>query len=314
MPARTMTDSQPSFAIMGSGGVGGYFGARLAQAGYRCTFIARGAHLAALRRRGLRIDGPDEDFTIAPCTATDRPEDIGPVDFVLFTVKLWDTESAGAACRPLLGPGAALVSLQNGVDSEPLLCELLGREQVMGGVAQISATISEPGRVTRLSPFASLRVGELDGGISARGKRLAAALADAGLEVELSADIQRALWKKFMFLTGISALTALTRQPVGRIREDPDTRALLVEVMAEVLAVATAKGIGLSEQDLSGSLRFIDTLPAAMRASMAMDLERGNRLELDGLSGAVVRLGRELGLETPANRFICTALKLSAAP
>ncbi len=307
-----MTDNKPSFAVFGSGGVGGYFGACLARAGYATTFIARGEHLQAMRRSGLQIESPQEQFAITPCVATDQPEAVGPVNFVLFTVKLWDTRVAGAACLPLLGPDTAVVSFQNGVDSEQVLSEVLGREAVMGGVAEISATLAGPGRVQRFSPFARLRVGELDGNATPRAQQLVTALEQAGVEVSMEADIQRAVWKKFMFLTGLSAITALTRKSIGPLREDADTRGLLIDIMTEVLRVAQAQKIPLSEADLQAYLKFIDTLPVQMRASMAVDLERGNRLELDGLSGAVVRLGGQSGIAVPANRFVCTALKLSA--
>ncbi len=307
-----MPDQKPSFAIMGSGGVGGYFGACLARAGNPVTFIARGAHLQAILQQGLQIQNPDGTFSLSPCTATDRPESIGKVDFVLFAVKLWDTCQAGAACEALLGPHSAVVSLQNGVDSEHQLAQLLGEDRVMGGVAEISATISGPGCVLRMSPFARLRVGELDGTDTSRCRQLVSALENAGVDVEHSQDIQRAIWKKFMFLVGLSALTAVTREPIGRIRADDQTRGLLNQVMAEVMLLAQAREITLSDDDLSGLMRFVDTLPADMRASMAIDLDRGNRLELDWLSGAVVRLAREMDLTTPANQFVHTALKLAA--
>ena len=305
-----MTETKPRFAIMGSGGVGGYFGARLVQAGYDTSFIARGAHLDAIRKYGLRIEDPDESFAVR-ADATDDPAEIGPVDFVLFAVKLWDTEQAGAACRPMLGPDSVVVSLQNGVDSEDQLCTLLGAQHVMGGVAEISATIAEPGLIKRVSPFARARIGELDGRHSPRSVRLAEALSQSGIEVDHSDNITEAIWNKFLFLVGLSALTALTRQPIGRIRKDPDTRALFKQVIKEVLAVAMAKGIPLSEHTVAERMQFTDSLPGAFMGSMAIDLERGNRLELDWLSGAVVRLGKELGVPTPANSFVYTALKLS---
>ena len=304
-----MQADRPTFAIMGSGGVGGYFGACLARAGFPVTFIARGTHLDAIAQDGLVIETPDETFSvIAPVTAD--PATIGPVDFVLFSVKLWDTEEAALACRSLIGPGTAIISLQNGIDSEDVLRSALGSDHVMGGVAEISATISAPGRISKVSPFNRIRFGEFDNRISERTRRLAQCLAEAGIDHANEADIHVAIWNKFILLAGMSAMTALTRKPIGEIRSDPDTRLLLERVMTEVFAVGRARGVALSDDAVSERLRFIDTVPADMRASMAIDLEQGRRLELPWLSGAVVRLGAELDIAVPANDFVCRALKL----
>jgi 2-dehydropantoate 2-reductase len=307
-----MTD-RPRIAIMGSGGVGGYFGGRLAQAGMDVRFIARGAHLAAMRERGLRINSPLGDAHIEPVRATDNPAEIGPVDYVLFATKLWDTQSAGEACRPLIGPETAVISLQNGVDAEERLAVILGADHVMGGVAAISAVIGAPGVIDHLGGFASISFGELDGSRSARAERLMAALHEAGINAKIPDDIGKTIWRKFIFLVGLSALTSVTRKTIGPLREDPECRALLARVLAETAAVARARGIAIDEDTAEERLTFLDNLPASMTSSMAGDLERGNRLELDWLSGAVVRMGRELGVDTPANGFINTALKLSAS-
>ena len=307
-----MTD-RPRFAIMGSGGVGGYFGGRLAQAGFDVSFIARGPHLAAMREQGLRLDSPLGDAHIKPAHATDDPAEIGPVDYVLFATKLWDTESAGEACRPLIGPETAVISLQNGVDAEDRLARILGAGHVMGGVAAISAVIGAPGVIDHLGNFAKIIFGELNGARTARGERLMAALDEAGIDATIADDIGKTIWNKFIFLVGLSALTSVTRKTIGPVREDPDCRALLVRVLAETVAVARAHGIALDADSEAERLAFLDNLPAAMTSSMAGDLARGNRLELDWLSGAVVRMGRELGVDTPANDFINTVLKLSAA-
>ena len=307
-----MTD-RPRFAIMGSGGVGGYFGGRLAQAGFDVSFIARGPHLAAMREQGLRLDSPLGDAHIKPAHATDDPAEIGPVDYVLFATKLWDTESAGEACRPLIGPETAVISLQNGVDAEDRLARILGAGHVMGGVAAISAVIGAPGVIDHLGDFARILFGELNGARRARGERLMAALDEAGIDATIADDIGKTIWNKFIFLVGLSALTSVTRKTIGPVREDPDCRALLVRVLAETVAVARAHGIALDADSEAERLAFLDKLPHAMTSSMAGDLARGNRLELDWLSGAVVRMGRELGVDTPANDFINTVLKLSAA-
>ncbi len=304
-----MTIAKPRFAIMGSGGVGGFFGAALARAGYDTTFIARGRHLDAMRENGLRIEGPDDSFRLAPVMATDDPQEVGPVDFVLFAVKAWDTEPSGAACRPLIGTETAVVPLLNGVESEDVLNALFNGH-VIGGVAEISSALAAPGLIRRFSPFKRIRFGELGGARTARCESLAAALSDAGIEFEHTPDIRGAIWRKFVFLVGLSALTALTRRPIGDVRDDPDLRGLLEQVMAEVTDVAKAKDIVLDEDLIDQLMQFIDELPAGMRASMAVDLEEGRRLELPWLSGAVVRLGRSLEVPTPANEFVYAALKL----
>jgi 2-dehydropantoate 2-reductase len=299
----------PRFAIMGSGGVGGYFGARLAAAGADVTFIARGGHLDAIRDHGLEIISPLGDVTVQPAQATDRPGDIGPVDVVLFATKLWDTEAAGAACRPLLGADTAVVSLQNGVDAEDRLAAILGSNHVMGGVSQIAAVIERPGVIRHNGDFAIVIFGERDGVTTSRAEALRDALTGAGVKTILSPDIDKAIWQKFIMLVGLSALTTVTGQTIGPIRDDPETHNLLEQVMGETAAVARARGIDDGDDILDKALGIVDGLPAAMTSSMAGDSERGNRLELDWLSGAVVRIGAELGVPTPANQSIVDALK-----
>jgi len=304
-----MITSRPSFAIMGSGGVGGYFGARLARAGFDTTFVARGAHLRAMRESGLRVEDTGESFSV-PAKATDNPREIGPVDFVLFAVKLWDTADAGGACKPLVGSDTAVVSLLNGIDSEEMLESILGRGHVMGGVAEVSATIAAPGSIKKLSQIGLIRFGELDRRRSVRAEKLGRALSDAGIGADLSVDINIAIWNKFVFLTGLSAMTALTRHPIGKVRADSDTRDLLKEIMMEALRVGQAAGVPIDDAVIDERLQFIGTLAPEIRASMAIDLIAGRRLELPWLSGAVVRKGAELGIPTPANAFVCKALKL----
>jgi 2-dehydropantoate 2-reductase len=235
---------------------------------------------------------------------------MGPVDFVLFAVKLWDTESAAAACRPLIGPDTAVVSLQNGVSSESVLASIVGCRHVIGGVAEISARIVEPGLIRRISERKLIQFGEIDRRQSARAQTLGGALAEAGIETELSEDINVTIWNKFVFLTGLSAMTTLTGHPVGRLREDPDTRELLREIMTEALRVAQASGVAIQDGVIAERLQFIDGLPRQIRASMASDRAAGRQLELPWLSGTVVRKGAELSIPTPANRFVCQALKL----
>ncbi len=300
-------------AVMGTGGVGGYFGARLAAKSVELTFIARGAHLQAIRAGGLRVESPNGNVHIHPARATDTPADVGPVDYVLFTTKLWDTASAAKAIRPIIGADTAVISLQNGVSAGHVLGEILGRKHVMGGLALISSFIAAPGVVHHAGTMARVVFGELDGTRTPRAQALLDAFHEAGVDADIADNIERAIWQKFVFLVALSGVTAVTRQSIGPLREDADTRALLAQVMAETAAVAQAKGIEIDAAFVDERLAFMDTLPADMTSSMAHDLVQGNRLELDWLSGAVAHMGRELGVDTSANAFVHTALKLSAA-
>lgn len=299
---------------MGTGGVGGYFGGRLAEGGEDVTFIARGAHLAAIRDRGLRIESARGDVVIKPTAATDDPGQVGPVDIVLFCVKLWDVEAAARSVRPMVGPGTAVISVQNGVDAEERLAAVLGPEAVMGGVAHISAVIREPGVIHHTGRLARLLFGELGGGTSARGRALLEACERCRVEATLSSNIERLIWDKFIFLVAFSGMTALTRRPIGPIREDAETWAMFTAAMREAATLARAKGVTFEKDPVEAWTEMARAMPDDYRASMLEDLERGNRLELPWLSGAVARMGRELKIETPVNGFIATALKLYADP
>lgn len=298
--------------VLGTGGVGGYFGARLAAQGEDVTFVARGRHLAAMREQGLRIESGVANLQLQPVKATDDPAQAGVVDLVMIAVKLWDTEAAAHAGAPAVGPQTAVVSFQNGVDAVDVLVRAFGPERVMGGIAHIAAVIESPGVIRHNGTLQRLTFGELDGRRSERAERLFAACRKAGIETVLSDDIQRGIWEKFVFIVGLSGLTTLTRLPIGPIREEPMTRALFADVMREAVAVGAARGVDLGADAIERQLAFADKLPAAMIASMLGDLRRGNRLELPWLTGAVVRLGESLGVSTPANRFVYAALKLHA--
>jgi 2-dehydropantoate 2-reductase len=301
-------------AMMGSGGVGGFFGGRLAHAGYDVSFVARGAHLAAMRERGLVIESQAQgDIRVPKVRATDDPASIGPVDLVVLSVKLWDTESAARQIRPLLKPGTGVLSLQNGVIKDDILRRELGEAPVMGGVAYVATTISRPGVIHQVGTMQRIVLGEYDGRSSERARFLHQALLKAGVNAELSADVRRAIWEKFVFLVALSATTTSMRTPLGPIRENPRTRAFLLEIMREAVAVGRAHGVALPPDYAEGRLAFADGLPADMTSSMHHDLERGNRLEVDWLSGAVVQLGAAAGVPTPANRAVCDILALHAA-
>ncbi len=296
-------------AVIGTGGVGGVFGAALARAGAAVTFVARGAHLAAIRARGLRVEGGRGETLVQPARVTDTPASIGPVDLVLFCVKLWDVESAGEAIRPLIGSATAVIPLQNGIDASARLAPILGKSAVMGGVAQVSAAIAEPGVIRQTGILQRLIFGELDGRASPRGERFLALCRQAELDAMLTSDIRRALWEKFTLLVAMSGITAVTRLPVGKLRDDPDIVALYRAVMGEVIAVGRASGVRLPDDLVEKRMADVFAFPTGGRASMAVDLERGNRIELPWLAGAVVALGREHGVPTPANATIYAALK-----
>ncbi len=300
--------------MMGSGGVGGYFGARMARGGCDVTFIARGAHLVAMREHGLRIKSRDTDDTIVdPVAVTDSPAEIGTVDYVIVGVKLWDTRAAGTAILPLLGPGTTVLSLQNGVESDEVLGDIVGPERLIGGAAFIASSIAEPGVIKHIGTMQRVVIGEPAGGSSPRVEKLHGALLQGGVNAEISDDIQRTIWEKFVFLVGLSATTTLRRTPLGPIRDDARGREFLLNVMRETVSVARARGVALPEDYAENRLEFADGLPADMTSSMHHDLNAGNPLEVGWLSGAVARFGREAGVSTPVNQTVYDALKPNAA-
>ncbi len=294
-------------AIVGAGGVGGYYGAHLARAGADVTFIARGAHLAAMQERGLviRAGGTDESFAVR---ATADPAGVGPVDLVIIAVKLWGTAEAARSALPLLGPQTAVVSLQNGVDKDDEIAAIVGRERMLGGVTYIAAQIAEPGVIAIGGINAKLLVGEFDSTRSARVEAFAAAAERAKLDIAVPPDIRRAIWEKFCFLTTISGATALMRTGIGPIRAHSGSRRIMTALLEEAAAVAQTSGIALPDGYVAERLAAIDTYPPGQMASMARDLLAGNRIEVPWLSGAVVRIGTERGVPTPTHAFVVDAL------
>ena len=296
-------------AVVGAGGVGAGFGAALAKAGGDVTFIARGAHLAAMKSNGLKIESPRGDVHLQPTQATDDPAAVGPVDFVLFCVKLWDVESAGKHIKPLVGPNTAVIPLQNGIDAPERLVPILGKQAVMGGVAQISASIVAPGVIRQVGTFMRMLFGELDGSRSKRGEAFLALCQKAGFDVVLSDQIVSELWLKFILLATNASVMALARQPIGKLRDDPDMKPQFVAAYNEVIAIGKARGVKLPADTLDKMLAFNAGAPPTMKPSMALDLERGNRIELPWLGGKVVELGRTLGVPTPTHALMYAALK-----
>ena len=295
-------------AVMGSGGVGGYYGGRLAQAGVDVTFIARGAHLEAIRTNGLTVQSAAGDFHVRP-QATGDPAGVGPVDAVLFSVKSYDTEAAAVQIRPMMGSGTVVLCVQNGVDNEDKLEAILGKGRVLGGVVHILSTISAPGVITQTAGPRTLKLGELDGRVTLRAERLFQLFKGAGVQAELSTRIQVDLWEKFLFICAQGGVTALGGLGIGEILGCPETAAFYRGVMEEIAAVGRAKGVPLPDDAVERALGFARGLQPHMRSSLAHDLSHGNRLEVEALAGTVVRYGREVDVPTPYNFAIYACLK-----
>jgi 2-dehydropantoate 2-reductase len=296
---------------MAAGAVGGYFGGRMAAAGHDVYFIARGANLAAIKSNGLKIESVHGDVHLPKVNVTDDPRSVGPVEIVLFAVKLWDTETAAQAARPLVGPNTRVITLQNGIDSVERVAPILGAEQTVGGAAYIATVIYAPGVIKHTSNFARMRFGRTD----KRPDATLQAFADAGkaakLNTDISPDIAVELWEKFIFLTAMSGSTTALRSPIGPIREDLELRGFFRQLMAEAFAIGKAKGVALDPGYLDSRMDFLmNKVESGMVASMAHDLERGNRIEVDWLSGKVRELGRQYKIQTPASDTVYTVLKL----
>ena len=296
-------------AVMAAGAVGGYFGARLAAAGHDVAFIARGAHRDAIRRDGLKIESALGDLHVKNVNVTDDPKAIGPVDVVLFAVKLWDTETAGKRTRALVGPSTRVITLQNGVDSVERLVPILGDEATIGGATYVVTKIASPGMIRHTGAVARIQCGRLDRRPDPTLARYVEEIKAANIDMTLADNMLLEIWKKFVLLSGTSSITASTRQPLGVIREDADMRAFFFKLMDETLAVGRAAGVQF-EPDFPAQLeRSVAGFAPAMKASMANDLEAGNRLELDWLAGKVVALGRKYGIPTPAQEAVYAILK-----
>jgi len=297
-------------AAMAAGAVGGYFGARLAAAGHDVSFIARGALLDAIRSKGLKIESTLGNLHLPNANATSDPKDVGTVDVVLFAVNLWATEKAAEMARPLVGPSTRVITLQNGIDSVERIAPILGADKVAGGSAYIASVMASPGFVSHTSAFARMICGRIDGKPDAPLQAFVDAAQKAGIDISVTPAIDVERWQKFTFLVGLSGATAALRSPLGPILDDPDTRKFLHDLMREVVAVGRAKGVALAADYADDRMNFAANAPRTMKASLAHDLERGNRLEVDWLAGKVASLGRELGVPTPANDAVYTVLKL----
>jgi 2-dehydropantoate 2-reductase len=296
-------------AVFGAGGVGGYFGGRLAKSGVDVSFIARGSHLAALRENGLLVRSVHGDFEVRPVRVTDDPGEIGPVDYVLITVKSDHTEQAAMASKPLLHGETVVVSLQNGVDNEEKLAAIVGSERVVGGAAYIFATIAQPGVIAHIGGAAAVKVGELAGGRSERVGRLVAAGVSAGFAIEETEDIKSTLWNKFAFICAQAGTTAAVRLSIGEVRTSPAARELFRRVVDEVCAVARAEGVALPTDLADKHIAFADGLGASTYSSLHYDLTHGKPMELEALLGEVVRRGEQARVATPMSESLYAVLQ-----
>ena len=294
--------------VMGTGGVGGYYGGLLAKQGHEVTFIARGAHLKAMRANGLQIKSIFGDFVVAPVRATDTPAEAGPVDFILFCVKTYHTDEAAQAILPAIGAQTIVLSLQNGIDAAERIGKVVGAEHLIGGVTYISSALESPGVVKQISQFRRIVLGEFDGTLSPRIQSIQEVLQNTGVAVEVTDDILKFLWTKFVFISATSSLGCLTRLPIGEYRNVPETRALLVKLMQEVETLAKAHGAKLDGDIIQKTLEFIDNSAPHIKPSMQLDVEAGRRTELESMVGVIGRKGREAGLATPIADFVYASL------
>ncbi len=295
-------------AIMGAGGIGGCYGGLLARAGHAVTFVARGEHLAAIRANGLQVKSVHGDFTIAPAQVTDNPTEVGPVELALVCVKTTGTDQAAHAIQPMIGPATSVLSLQNGIDAAERIGAIVGMRHMLGGVTWISAAIEAPGVIRQVSQFRRIVLGELEGQITPRAKAVLEALQSTGAAVELSDNICKVLWTKFVFIAAISGVGSLTRLEIGRYRAVPETRALLLALMREVEAVGRSSGVALEANVVEQAMAIVDNAELSIKPSMQRDVEAGKPSELDSLVGVLVRKGRELGVPTPAAEMVYAAL------
>jgi 2-dehydropantoate 2-reductase len=296
-------------AIMGTGGVGGYYGGLLARAGHDVTFIARGAHLGAIREKGLEIRSVFGDFRIQPATVTDDPTSVGTVELIVFATKTYQIAEAARAILPMVGSDTVVVPLLNGVDAADRIGELIGAKHMLGGVTYVSAAIEEPGVIGQYGQFRRIVVGEFNGEITARARSICQVLKSTGATVEAVGNIVQELWTKFVFISAISALGGLTRVTTVEYRDVPETRKVLTNALREVVMIASARGVLLEPDLVEKTLEFIDSAPADMKPSMQRDIEAGRRCELESMIGLNVRLGAELNLPVPVMTLAYAVLK-----
>jgi 2-dehydropantoate 2-reductase len=295
--------------VFGTGGVGGYFGGRLAQAGEDVTFIARGEHLRAIKATGLKVDSSSGDFVVYPAQATDDVSEVGETDLVILGVKAWQVPEAARAIKPLVGPKTTVVPLQNGVDAVPQLVVELGSENVIGGLCRIVSFVVAPGHIRHAGFKPSIIIGELDNSRTDRITKIEKVFNHAGMATTIAADIQVALWTKFLFIASFSGVGAMANAPAGIVRTDPNWRGQMLSAMAEIYALAHARGVKLPSDSVDKVMAAVDGLPEDATSSMHRDIAAGKPSELDSQNGAVVRLASEAGVEVPTHILIYETLK-----
>ncbi len=295
-------------AVMGTGGVGGYYGALLAKQGHEVTFVARGAHLKAIQENGLQIKSIFGDFQVKPAKATDNPAQIEPVDLIMFCAKTYDTDDAVQKIKPIVGKETTVLSLQNGVDAVERIGNVLGVEHIVAGATWISSALEAPGVIKQVSDFRRVVLGELDGRATPRIQAIYEAFKQTGITVELSENILKILWTKFVFISSASSFGSLTRLPMAEYRTIPETRALIISLMREVEAVARAQGAALDANVVEQALGFMDNAAPHIKASMQLDVESGHRTEIESMIGVIGRKGRQRGVPTPVADMIYAAL------
>ena len=296
-------------AVFGTGGVGGYFGGRLAQAGEDVTFIARGEHLRAIKAHGLKVDSSQGDFIIHPAKATDNVSEVGDVDLVIVGVKAWQVPEAARGMKPLVGPNTTVLPLQNGVEVAPQLVIELGSSHVIGGLCKLVSFVVEPGHIRHTGFKPTITIGELDNTQSPRITNIEQVFKRAGLDITIAADIQVALWMKFLFIASFSGVGAVANAPAGIVRSDPKWRAQILSAMAEIYTLAHALGVKLPADAIDTVMAFVDGLPEDATSSMHRDIAAGRPSELEAQNGAVVRMGHELGVDVPTHEFIYQTLR-----
>ena len=295
--------------VFGTGGVGGYFGGRLARAGEEVTFIARGEHLRAIKTRGLKVDSTDGDFVIYPASAIDDVSEVGETDLVILGVKAWQVPEAARAIKPIVGANTTVLPLQNGVEAVPQLVDELGRDNVVGGLCRIVSFVVEPGHIRHAGFTPSIIIGELDNQRTDRIVNIEQVFKRAGLEITIAADIQVALWMKFLFIASFSGVGAMANAPAGIIRSDPKWRTQILKAMEEIYTLAHARGINLPPDSIETVMRAVDALPEDATSSMQRDIAAGKPSELEAQNGAVVRMAHEIGVSVPTHTLIYESLK-----
>lgn len=297
-------------AVYGTGGAGGYFGAMLAKANEDVTFIARGEHLRAIRTNGLVVETPAGDFTISTAQATDNPAEVGQVDLILIGVKAWQVKAAAEAIVPMVGSGTLVIPLQNGVEASSELTAVLGSRPVLGGLCKTFSWVTGPGKIKNITNSNFIQFGEIDNSRSSRAESLRQMFEHAGIQAEIPASIQHAIWMKFMTVTPYGSVGALTRAPIGVLRTFPQTRRLLERGTEEVFALSTALAVGLPDSSVATTIAFLDSVPASATSSLQRDIADGKQSELDYWTGAVVRLAKTKGISVPVHELIYDLLLL----